>query len=142
VSLGPNPLGATVGAGINNGNNNFLDRGAVPPSGLNTISGIAVEDRHLNRNPNGDPGLAGMLVVLRDASFNPITSVVTDITGVFSFPGLTAGTYIVTARAPNGLTSTNAIPGVGGTRLSVNSISVTTSPGTTIYGSQLFLAGP
>jgi hypothetical protein len=68
--------------------------------------------------------------------------VVTDVTGVFSFPGLASGTYILTATPPFGLTNTNAIPGQGGIRLSAAAIQVTTTIGTTSYAGQLFLAGP
>jgi hypothetical protein len=67
---------------------------------------------------------------------------VTDVTGIFSFPGLAGGTYTLTATPPAGLFNTNAIAGQGGFRLSANSISVTTSPGITSYAGQLFLAGP
>ena len=83
-----------------------------------------------------------MVITLRNASNIPIASVVTDSTGIFSFSGLAAGTYILTASPPAGLTNTNAIPGQGGTRLSAAAIQVTTTVGTTSYPSQLFLAGP
>ena len=79
---------------------------------------------------------------LRNASNIPIASAVTDVTGVFSFPGLAAGTYTLTATPPAGLTNTNAIPGMGGIRLSAAAIQVTTTAGATSYPSQLFLAGP
>jgi hypothetical protein len=142
VSVGPTTVTLTVFAGVNNGNNNFLLQLSGPPPGTNTISGFAIEDRNLNGIPNNDPGLAGMLVTLSDQFRNPITSVVTDITGAFSFSGLAGGSYILTATPPAGLTATNAIPGQGGFRLSASSIQVTTTPGVTNYASQLFLAGP
>jgi protocatechuate 3,4-dioxygenase beta subunit len=142
VSVGPTQVTLTVFAGVNNGNNNFLLQLSGPPPGANTISGFAIRDQNLSGNPNSEPGLAGMLVVLRDQFSNPIASVVTDVTGAFSFSGLAGGTYILTATPPAGLHSTNAIPGQGGVRLSASSIRVTTTLGVTSYASQLFLAGP
>jgi hypothetical protein len=83
-----------------------------------------------------------MLVVISDRFGNQLASVVTNSTGIFRFINVPAGTFILTARPPAGLFSTNAIAGQGGTRLSVNSISVTTTAGITNYPGQLFLAGP
>jgi len=139
--VSPTTLTVTVVAGANQGNINFLDSSVGPPAGTTTISGFALRDVALNGNPNGDQGLAGMVVVLSGAS-GQIASAVTDVTGIFSFSGLAGGTYTLTATPPNGLTSTNAIPGQGGIKLSASSIRVTTTPGTTSYAGQLFLAGP
>jgi hypothetical protein len=141
-----NTIQVTVASGFNSGNNLFLDRLFVtpspPPTGVNTISGFAVRDTNLDRSPNGEPGLANMTVTLRDAFNNMIGTAVTDVTGAFSFTGVGNGTFTLIATPPFGLTSTNAIAGVGGTALSVNSIRVVTSPGNTNYNAHLFLAGP
>ena len=142
VAVSPTTLAVTVVAGVNQGNINFLDRSTAPGAGGNTISGFAIRDLNLSGIATDDPGLAGMQVVIADQFGTPLASVVTDITGIFTFSNLGSGTFILTATPPAGLTSTNAIPGMGGTKLSANSISVTTTPGATSYPGQLFLAGP
>jgi hypothetical protein len=111
-------------------------------AGPNTISGFAIEDRNRSGTPYNDPGLAGMRVVISDQFGHTVGSMVTDITGIFVFSHLAAGTYTLTAIPPFGRINTNAIPTAGGTRLSANLISVTTIPGITYYPGQLFLAGP
>jgi hypothetical protein len=142
IALDANTFQVNVIAGVTSADNNFLDRLIVPPAGPNTISGFAIRDLNFNGFVNNEPGLAGMTVVLENSVGTPISSVVTDITGAFSFSGLQNGTYILVASPPGGLFSTNAIAGQGGTRLSVSSISVTTTFGITSYSGQLFLAGP
>jgi hypothetical protein len=142
VSEGANPLAVMAVSGLNQGNNNFLDRSTGVAAGGNTISGFAIRDLNLNGIPDSEPGLAGMRVVISDQFGSPLASVVTDITGVFTFSNVGSGRFTLTATPPAGLISTNAIPGMGGTRLSANSISVTTAPGATSYPGQLFLAGP
>jgi hypothetical protein len=142
VSLGPNPLAVTAVSGVNQGNNNFLDRGSSPGAGGNTISGFAIRDLNLNGIADNEPGLAGMRVVISNQFGTPLASVVTNASGIFSFSNVPSGRFTLTAMPPSGLISTNAIPGMGGTRLSANSIAVTTTPGITNYPSQLFLAGP
>jgi hypothetical protein len=142
VSEGANPLAVTAVSGVNQGNNNFLDRASSPGAGGNTISGFAIHDLNLNGIADNEPGLAGMLVVISDQFGNSLASVVTDSTGIFRFTNVPAGTFTLTATPPAGLFSTNAIPGQGGMRLSANSISVTTTAGITNYPGQLFLAGP
>jgi hypothetical protein len=137
-----NTIQVQVVSGVNSGNNNFLDRLNAPAPGSNTISGFAIRDVNLNGSASGEPGLAGMTVVLSDQFGTPLASVVTDVTGAFSFTGLQGGTYTLTATPPFGLNSTNAIVGQNGLRLSPNSIRVTTSFGLTNYPGQLFLAGP
>jgi serine-aspartate repeat-containing protein C/D/E len=135
-------LRITAVAGVNVGSNNFLLQVSGPPPVSNTISGYAIRDRNLNGVPDGEPGLAGMTVTLRDAFNNAIASVVTGVTGSFSFSSLGSGTYTLTVVPPPGLFSTNAVPGQGGIRLSAAAIRLTTSSGTTSYPGQLFLAGP
>jgi hypothetical protein len=136
-----NTIQVTVFAGVNSGNQFFLDRPVGAPTGTNTISGFAIRDVNLNGSASGEPGLAGMTVVLTDQLGTQIGSAVTDVTGGFSFTGLQNGTYTLTATPPLGLSSTNAIPGQNGQRLSANQIRVSTF-GLTNYAGHLFLAGP
>jgi hypothetical protein len=157
--LDSSDIQVTLASGASSTNNNFLDdppvtgnRPAAPvilgaggtgvSAGPNTISGFAIEDRNRSGIPYNDPGLAGMRVVISDQFGKTVGSVVTDITGIFTFSNLAAGTYTLTAIPPFGRINTNAIPTAGGTRLSANLISVTTIPGITYYPGQLFLAGP
>jgi hypothetical protein len=140
--VGSNPLAVTAVAGVNQGNNNFLDRSVSVTSGANTISGFAIRDLNLNGSPNNDPGLAGMQITLINQFGTALASVVTNATGIFTFTNVPSGTFTLTATPPLPLASTNAIAGQGGTRLSASSISVTTTAGVTNYPGQLFLAGP
>jgi hypothetical protein len=142
AAVSPTILSVTSNAGAINGNNNFLDRAAGSPAGANSISGFAIRDLNVNGIADNEPGLAGMRVVISDTFGNPLASVVTDVTGIFRFTNVPAGTFTLTATPPAGLFSTNALPGMGGTRRSANSISVTTTPGSTDFAGQLFLAGP
>src|SRR5205823_1729936 len=153
---GPDTIQVTLSAGGASTNNYFLDdppgagdppaatviSGAGGTGGTYTISGFAIEDRNQNGIADSDPGLAGMRVVISDQFGSMVGSMVTDITGIFRFSNLAAGTYTLTAIPPFGRNNTNAIPAQGGTRLSANVISVTTTPGITDYPGQLFLAGP
>jgi hypothetical protein len=142
VPLTPNVRSVTAIAGANQGNVNFLDGGSGPPVGTNTISGFAVRDLNFNGIPDSEPGLAGMVITLRNAFNSVIATTSTSVTGAFSFSGLPAGTYTLTATPPFGLFNTNAIPGQGGTRINAATISVTTTTGITNYPGHLFLAGP
>jgi protocatechuate 3,4-dioxygenase beta subunit len=142
VNVSPTLLAVTAAADVNQGNNNFLDRTVGTPTGANTISGFAIRDLNVNGIADSEPGLASMQVTISDSFGNPLASVVTDGTGIFRFTNVPLGTFTLTATPPVGLFSTNALPGQGGTRLSANSISVTTTAGVTDYPGQLFLAGP
>jgi hypothetical protein len=142
IPLTPNIRSVTVIAGVNQGNINFLDAGSVPSTGVNTISGFALRDTTLSGVANNVLGLAGMVITLRNASNTVIASTTTGVTGGFSFSGLPAGTYTLTATPPFGLFNTNALPGLGGVRINAATISVTTTGGITNYPGQLFLAGP
>jgi hypothetical protein len=125
------------------GGNIFLNAGAVsPPAGPNTISGVGIRDTNLDGLPNGDLGLSGMVITLRNSFNQVIGTTVTDAAGAFSFPGLANGTYTLTATPPAGLVNTNVIPGQGGVKVSVATIQVSTSFGVTNYAGQQFLAGP
>jgi protocatechuate 3,4-dioxygenase beta subunit len=142
IALTPNVRTVTVIANVNQNNINFLVGGTVPPVGVNTISGFAVRDLNVNGIADNEPGLAGMIVTLRNSANVAIASMTTDVTGIFSFSGLSGGTYSLTATPPFGLFNTNAIPGQGGVRVNAATILVTTTPGITSYPGQLFLAGP
>jgi SdrD B-like protein len=143
VAIDASTIQVSVAAGFDSGGNNFLDRAiAPPPSGLNTISGFVIRDVNVDSVPNNELGLSGALVTLQSSFGTPIASVVTDVTGAFSFGGLANGTYTITVTPPPGLANTNAIPSLGGVRLSAAAISLTTQLGITSYPGQLFLAGP
>jgi uncharacterized surface anchored protein len=138
-----NTIQVNVVADVDASGQRFLDRSiSTPPGGSNTISGFAIRDANLNGRADNELGLAGMLVVLSDQVGTPLASVATDVTGSFSFSGLTGGTYTLTATPPAGLSSTNAIVGQGGLRLSANQIRVNIPSGAMSYPGHLFLAGP
>jgi serine-aspartate repeat-containing protein C/D/E len=137
-------IAVSVVANVNSSGNNFLIRlvGPPPGGGPNTISGFAIRDLNTNGQADNEPGLAGMFITLQDGTGTTVGTVLTDSTGAFSFTGLANGTYTLFASPPLSLSSTNAIPGQNGIRLSANAIRVTTSFGLTQYQGQIFLAGP
>lgn len=70
----------------------------------------------------GEPGLAGVTVILRDAATgNPVSSTVTDANGNYLFTNLDAGSYVVEfTNIPGSMTFTTKDSGADGTDSDVN----------------------
>ena len=101
--------GIVVGAGEDSVDN---DAGAETPAPLpGSLSGRYFHDDNGNDQDDGEPGVAGVLVMLLDANGNPATdangnvvaSVFTGADGSYSFGNLAAGTYSVKFTDPNGV---------------------------------------
>jgi uncharacterized repeat protein (TIGR01451 family) len=88
---------------------------------------------------SGEPGLAGVTVTLKDAQGNVVATTTTASDGSYAFTDLLAGNYTVVETDPAGYFSTNALPGLGGSKVDNNTINVAaTTPGTH-YPNQDFL---
>jgi hypothetical protein len=74
---------------------------------------------------DGEPGLSGVTVtLLADGMFDSLTAT-TSALGGYIFGGLsTAGTYTVTEIDPAGFVSTNAVPGIGASRVDANRLQI------------------
>ena len=74
----------------------------VPSPGLATLGDKVWEDTNANGVQDaGEAGIAGVTVVLKDATGTPISTTTTDTNGNYSFT-VTPGTYSVAVQAPAG----------------------------------------
>jgi serine-aspartate repeat-containing protein C/D/E len=83
----------------------------------------------LDHNGTGDTPIAGVTVVLKDASGAPIATTTTDANGNYSFANVPAGNYTVEQTNKPGFTDVSDIDGGN-----PNSIAVTVTPGATNPG--------
>ncbi|MCX6668407.1 MAG: SpaA isopeptide-forming pilin-related protein, partial [Methanothrix sp.] len=87
-------------------NQNFGNRVVMPP-GLASIWGIKFDDLNNNGVNNGEPGLAGWTIQLRNASTSAlIGTTTTDASGWYNFSNLQPGGYTVSEVAQSGWTQT------------------------------------
>lgn len=92
-----------------------------------------------------DNPLPGAMFVLTDINGHPVNDldgspVAAQVGSTFSFTNLAPGIYRVTEINPMGYISTNAVPGVGGTKLTNDAIRVDASDGFD-FPNQVFLDG-
>jgi len=87
----------------------IIDFGDVPVDALAGISGTVYDDLNRNRllDP-GEPGLADVVILLKDSEGAELESVTTDVDGNYAFSELWAGTYSVREEDPEGYYSTTA----------------------------------
>jgi len=88
-----------------------------------SIGGVVFND--LNGNgvrDNGEPGLGGATITLRDAGNNVVGTRVTGADGAFSFSNLSPGNYTVSETNPSGYTSTT--PDIFGIALGATLVTV------------------
>src|SRR4051794_14068033 len=132
-------------AGANYTDNNFLQRqfqvvSPVTPETPNTVTGRVVNDLNGNGTPDADePGLGGAALTLVSAAGVVLGNTTSAPTGEFTFSGVPSGDLFLTQSAPAGFAATNSVAGVGGTRVDVATIRITTSTDVTLYGGHLFL---
>ncbi|MBL0283944.1 MAG: carboxypeptidase regulatory-like domain-containing protein [Zoogloea sp.] len=91
------------------------------------ITGTVLED--LDHDGTGDTPIAGVTVVLKDASGAPIASTTTDANGNYSFANVPAGNYTVEQTNAPGYTDVSDIDGGN-----PNSIAVSLQPGQSSTG--------
>ena len=113
-----------------------------------SISGGAFHDLTCNgvKDPS-DPPLAGATFTLTDVAGNPVNDAdgnpVAPQTGsTFSFTNLFPGTYRVVETNPVGYSSTNAIPGTGGTKIGNDTLQIAATTPNTAYSGNNYLDCP
>jgi hypothetical protein len=132
-------------AGTTYPENDFLQRqfqvvSPVTPATPNTIMGRVVNDLNGDGTPDADePGLGGAAVTLVNSAGVVLGSTTSAPTGEFTFAGIPNGDLFLTQSAPAGYAATNAVAGVGGARVDVATVHITTIDGVTLYGGHLFL---
>ena len=76
-----------------------VDFGFVKPA---TIGDRVWNDQDHNGVDNGEPGVPGVTVILKDASGNEVARTTTDSDGRYRFEGVLPGTYTVSIEVPSG----------------------------------------
>lgn len=76
-----------------------VDFGFVKPA---TIGDRVWNDQDRNGVDNGEPGVPGVTVILKDASGNEVARTTTDANGNYRFEGILPGTYSVSIEVPAG----------------------------------------
>ena len=76
-----------------------VDYGFVKPA---TIGDRVWNDQDHNGVDNGEPGVPGVTVILKDASGNEVARTTTDANGNYRFEGVLPGTYSVSIEVPSG----------------------------------------
>ena len=76
-----------------------VDFGFVKPA---TIGDRVWNDQDHNGVDNGEPGVPGVTVILKDASGTEVARTTTDSDGRYRFEGLLPGTYTVSIEVPSG----------------------------------------
>lgn len=76
-----------------------VDFGFVKPA---TIGDRVWNDQDHNGVDNGEPGVPGVTVILKDASGNEVARTTTDANGNYRFEGVLPGTYSVSIEVPSG----------------------------------------
>ena len=76
-----------------------VDFGFVKPA---TIGDRVWNDQDHNGVDNGEPGVPGVTVILKDASGTEVARTTTDSDGRYCFEGLLPGTYTVSIEVPSG----------------------------------------
>ncbi len=122
-------LNVNVAAGAQVTGQNFVDQGAVPPTG-GSITGTVFSDANGNgKQDAGELGISGV-TVYNDANNSgtldagEITAV-TNVSGVYSFSGLSAGAYLIRQLLPSGDKQTLPANGFG------NHVTLATNQATT-----------
>ncbi|MBI5964683.1 MAG: DUF11 domain-containing protein [Chloroflexi bacterium] len=86
--------------------------GAGTEMDMGTLTGVVYNDTVRNGIfDDGELGLSGVTVTLRNSLGQIVASVQTDVNGVYSFSGLASGTYSVTETDPSGYNSTGDTEG-------------------------------
>ncbi len=105
------PTELTVNIPGSSTNQNFGNRVVTPP-GQASIWGIKFNDLNNNGANNGEPGLAGWTIQLRNSSTNTLVgTTITDASGWYNFTNLQPGGYVVSEVPQSGWTETAPVGG-------------------------------
>ena len=94
-----------------------VDFGFVKPA---TIGDRVWNDQDHNGVDNGEPGVPGVTVILKDASGTEVARMTTDSDGRYRFEGLLPGTYTVSIEVPSGYEAASTAQSVSVTEGEVN----------------------
>lgn len=94
-----------------------VDFGFVKPA---TIGDRVWNDQDHNGVDNGEPGVSGVTVILKDASGTEVARTTTDSDGRYRFEGLLPGTYTVSIEVPSGYEAASTAQSVSVTEGEVN----------------------
>ena len=94
-----------------------VDFGFVKPA---TIGDRVWNDQDHNGVDNGEPGVPGVTVILKDASGNEVARTTTDSDGRYRFEGVLPGTYTVSIEVPSGYEAASTAQSVSVTEGEVN----------------------
>ena len=94
-----------------------VDFGFVKPA---TIGDRVWNDQDHNGVDNGEPGVPGVTVILKDASGTEVARTTTDSDGRYRFEGLLPGTYTVSIEVPSGYEAASTAQSVSVTEGEVN----------------------
>ena len=104
------------------------------------ICGVIWNDSNGNASiDDSESPIVGAFVDLFDSAGKALLTSTADVQGRYCFVGVELGEYEVVQRTPTGFVSTNAITGVGGTRLNDVTIAVSVTSPATLYESHDFL---
>ena len=94
-----------------------VDFGFVKPA---TIGDRVWNDQDHNGVDNGEPGVPGVTVILKDASGTEVARTTTDSDGRYRFEGVLPGTYTVSIEVPSGYEAVSTSTSVTLTEAEVN----------------------
>ena len=94
-----------------------VDFGFVKPA---TIGDRVWNDQDHNGVDNGEPGVPGVTVILKDASGTEVARTTTDSDGRYRFEGVLPGTYTVSIEVPSGYEAASTAQSVSVTEGEVN----------------------
>ena len=94
-----------------------VDFGFVKPA---TIGDRVWNDQDHNGVDNGEPGVPGVTVILKDASGTEVARTTTDSDGRYRFEGVLPGTYTVSIEVPSGYEAVSTAQSVSVTEGEVN----------------------
>ena len=94
-----------------------VDFGFVKPA---TIGDRVWNDQDHNGVDNGEPGVPGVTVILKDASGTEVARTTTDSDGHYRFEGVLPGTYTVSIEVPSGYEAASTAQSVSVTEGEVN----------------------
>jgi uncharacterized repeat protein (TIGR01451 family) len=112
-----NPNPSIVVLPTNSSSDQTIDFGFKKTSCSGSIGDFVWKDTNGNGIQDaGEPGIAGVLVTLKNSSGTVLQTDITSLSGNYSFGGLCAGTYTVVVTTPGGYTPTTNTAGKDSTK--------------------------
>jgi hypothetical protein len=103
------PSAETCGDGLDNDCDGLVDEGCIGDRAWRDLDGDGVQDA-------GEPGIAGVVFLLRNFTGSLVAVATSDLSGTYSFFGIPPGTYYIEVVPPVGFLVTAADAGSDDTR--------------------------